>query len=322
MTKVLVVTNKTDLTADFIIKKLKEKGVDFYRFNTEEITASVSLSLNFDTESYLINDLESNSTFDLNGFTSVYYRRPELPVLNFPDLSGGEVHFLKNEILYTLEGVYKILKDRYWISPLYSIREAENKIYQLILAKSLGFAIPNSLITNVYENCQSFFTENSNSCIIKPIKSGLVEDHKNSKVVFTNKVDEKDLNREQIESCPQFFQKCIAKNGDIRATVVGDKVFATLIHSQEFNETMTDWRKGEMRLKHTKIELPIELEEKCIILLRKLGLKFGAIDFVLDKNNNYTFLEINPNGQWAWIEKQTGYDISGEIVNLLKNENF
>ena len=62
--------------------------------------------------------------------------------------------------------------------------------------------------------------------------------------------------------------------------------------------------------------------EQCITLLKILNLRFGAIDFILDTAGNFTFLEINPNGQWAWIEKRTGYEISNEIVNLLEYESF
>jgi glutathione synthase/RimK-type ligase-like ATP-grasp enzyme len=105
---------------------------------------------------------------------------------------------------------------------------------------------------------------------------------------------------------------------DIRVTVVGEQVFPAKIHSQEFEETMVDWRKGEnAKVKHERIELPPEIEDKCIELTKRLGLHFGAIDFVLDRGMNYVFLEINPNGQWGWIEKRLGYDISGEIVALL-----
>lgn len=322
MTKVLIISNKSDLTSDFIIKQLKENQINFYRFNTEELTKSVSISLNFEANSYKLYDSKINEVIDLKEFTSVYYRRPELPIIDSPDLSVGEVTFLKNEILFTLEGVYKILKNAYWISPLYSIREAENKIHQLILAKSLGFQIPESIVTNKYENTNTFFIENNNNCIIKPIKSGLIEDSKESKVVFTNTINTLPENKSQIEDCPLFFQSHIEKKGDIRVTLVGDKIFAALIHSQEYTDTTTDWRRGEISLKHTKIELPVNLQEKCISLLKALGLRFGAVDFILDKNDNYIFLEINPNGQWAWIEKQTGYDISNQIVNLLINENF
>ena len=77
-----------------------------------------------------------------------------------------------------------------------------------------------------------------------------------------------------------------------------------------------------MNLKHEKINLPEEINIKCIALLQALKLRYGAIDFILDDNGNYIFLEINPNGQWAWIEKQTGYNITQEIVNLLQYETF
>ena len=104
--------------------------------------------------------------------------------------------------------------------------------------------------------------------------------------------------------------------------MVGRKSFAVVIDSQKNNETVVDWRKGEFPLEHTKIELPDKILKQCITLLEKLNLRFGAIDFILDAKERFVFLEINPNGQWAWIEKQTGYDISNEIVNLLEYEYF
>lgn len=48
-----------------------------------------------------------------------------------------------------------------------------------------------------------------------------------------------------------------------------------------------------------------------------LNLQFAAIDFVLDVENRYWFLEINPNGQWVWIEHLVELPISKEIVNQL-----
>jgi hypothetical protein len=47
MTKALVISNKSDITSDFIIKYIKENNLSFYRFNTEELTKSVNVSLNF-----------------------------------------------------------------------------------------------------------------------------------------------------------------------------------------------------------------------------------------------------------------------------------
>ncbi|NVO08600.1 MAG: hypothetical protein HXX16_01430 [Bacteroidales bacterium] len=322
MTKVLVISNKSDLTSDFVIKRIKERKIDFYRFNTEELTKTCSVSLDFSTDLFSITDLITKRKFDLKEFNAVYFRRPEIPSINSSDLNKGETIFLKNEITYTLEGIYKILRNAYWVSPIYAIREAENKIYQLELAKSIGFKIPNSIITNSFEDFKCFYEKEKGACIIKPIKSGLIENESKSKVVFTSILENEPTSKKQLEISPNFLQTHIHKKGDIRVTMVGKNAFATLIHSQENPQTQIDWRRGENILKYTKIELPTKELNSCIKLLSILNLRFGAIDFILDEDDNFIFLEINPNGQWAWIEKQTGYEISDEIVNLLEYENF
>lgn len=322
MTKVLVITNKSDITSDFIIRNLKKENVEFYRFNTEEVTKSLELTIDFSSDKYLIFDSNQDKFIDLSKFTSVYYRRPKLPVICNEGLSNGELKFLQNELIFNLEGVYKLLRSAYWVSPLYSIREAENKIYQLHIAKSLGFNIPKSIIANSARNIRSFFKKNNQECIIKPIKSGLIGDNEDSKIVFTNKLKNLPDSDSKIKMSPNFMQSEVKKKGDIRVIVVGNKVFSTFINSQTSHLTITDWRKGETPLDHKRIDLPKTLEQKCITLLKKLNLRYGAIDFILDKSDNFIFLEINPNGQWAWIENQTGYQISSEIVKLLKDENF
>ena len=322
MTKVLLISSKTDLTTDFIVTKLTESGINFYRFNTEELGVSVSILIDFDEEKYIVFDKVLNLEIDLKGFSAVYYRRPEIPKFDITNLSTGEKDFLRSELLYSLEGIYKLLQNAYWISPLYSIREAENKIFQLELAKSLGFQIPPSLITTIPKKAEDFYDKHDRNCIIKPIKTGLIEDANEPKVVFTSKLQDFNQNSNRIQSFPTYFQKVIEKKADIRVTVVGDAIFPALIHSQEVVESQIDWRKSEIPLKYSRIDLPTDLRNMCILLLKSLKLRFGAIDFILDKNGEYVFLEINPNGQWAWIERQLEYDISGTIVKLLVNENF
>lgn len=322
MTKIILITNKSDLTTDFIVKKLSENGIFFFRFNTEELGTSISLSLDFDNRSFKLFDHNLKIEVNLKDFTAVYFRRPEIPKVHNSKLSAGENNFIQGELIYSLEGIYKLLQDAYWISPLYSIREAENKIFQLELAKKIGFEIPSSLVTTIPELAVKFYKKNERDCIIKPIKTGLIEDSSEPKVIFTSKLKDIESELNRIQVCPTYFQKSIKKKADIRVTVIGNTLFPALIHSQDVKESLTDWRKSDKPLKHSSIELPKSLTEKCILLLKSLKLRFAAIDFILDSTGNYIFLEINPNGQWAWIEKQLGYDISGAIVNLLIHENF
>lgn len=319
MIDVLLITNKADVTTDFVIKRLTERQASFYRFNTEDLLTRNTLSFNFHNDEFILFDNEKNLKIDLLKVKSVYYRRPVTPSFPNNELTEGEEKFLINEITYSLEGLYRILQNAYWISSVFSIREAENKIFQLRIAKEMGFKVPASLITNRSEIASKFIDKNIT--IIKPIKTGLIDDIKNDKVIFTTLLKDKN-GLERIQFCPTYFQAFINKVADIRVTVVGKKIFSALIFSQEHNETKVDWRNGEnLKLQYQKILLAEELSALCIKLTERLGLNFGAIDLVKDENNNFYFLEINPNGQWAWIEKQLNYSISDEICNQLINGN-
>jgi glutathione synthase/RimK-type ligase-like ATP-grasp enzyme len=54
-----------------------------------------------------------------------------------------------------------------------------------------------------------------------------------------------------------------------------------------------------------------------VSLVKRLGLCYGTIDLVLTPDDRYVFLEINPNGQFLWIEQLTGLPISDAICDLL-----
>jgi glutathione synthase/RimK-type ligase-like ATP-grasp enzyme len=67
--------------------------------------------------------------------------------------------------------------------------------------------------------------------------------------------------------------------------------------------------------------LPPEIQDKCVRLVEQLELSYGAIDMVLTPEGRYVFLEINPNGQYLWIEEQTGMPISAALCDLLMDQS-
>ena len=319
--KILLITSKTDITTDYIVRRLRERKKEFYRLNTEDIGQTVQLCFDFSKKSFKIFDFCTNKEIDLLKIKSVYFRRPEINAV-FSETTKAEANFIKGELIFTLEGLYKILDDAFWLNNVTKIRNAENKIYQILVASKLGFNIPNSIVTNHSKFAKDFYFDQESYCIIKPIKSGLIEDAEEEGVIFTNRIFLEEKNAERIESCPIYLQRLIDKKGDVRVTVVGDKVFGAFIHSQDLKESQIDWRKAGVPLTHSKIELPKDLIAQCQCLMSELSLNFGAIDFILDKKGNYFFLEINPNGQWAWIERQLDYNISNEITNILVEKTF
>lgn len=197
---------------------------------------------------------------------------------------------------------------------MFAIRNAENKIYQLLLAKEVGLTIPSTLISNHYDSVERFLKKGKH--IIKPVHNARIKDEKHPQIVYTSEITQA-IKKEEAELNINYLQNKIDKRCDVRATFVGEKCFAVTIDSQGLEDTRVDWRKGEHILKHNPIELPREIRLKCVQLMKELDLHYGAIDFILDKQGNYVFLEINPNGQWAWIEHLTELPISREIVKCL-----
>jgi len=80
-----------------------------------------------------------------------------------------------------------------------------------------------------------------------------------------------------------------------------------------------DWRAGD-HYGGTIIqafELPASIARACVLHVKEMGLKYGGIDLLLDREDNFWFLENNPNGQWAFIEEATGQPIGKAIAKLL-----
>ena len=82
------------------------------------------------------------------------------------------------------------------------------------------------------------------------------------------------------------------------------------------NRSILDWRTIKDKISYEKTDLPKEIIDKCINLVRSFGLVFGAIDLV-ESNGDYYFLEINPNGEWGWLQKNANLPIAETLVDYL-----
>jgi glutathione synthase/RimK-type ligase-like ATP-grasp enzyme len=117
-----------------------------------------------------------------------------------------------------------------------------------------------------------------------------------------------------VHYAPVIFQGYIPAVFDLRVTIVGGAVFAAEIHSQttaykhDFRMTMHE---AEIRA-HA---LPDLVAAKLLALMDALGLVYGALDLRLTPEGDYVFLEINPAGQWLFIEQRTGQPISDAIAD-------
>lgn len=124
---------------------------------------------------------------------------------------------------------------------------------------------------------------------------------------------------------PSIFQQSLVGLLDLRVTVIGNKVYACEIRKIGSFGSKTDWRSGILSPNIEFVEhkdFPVELKAKCIEIVKALGLKYGAFDFMLDKDGKYWFLEVNPNGQWGFVEIEAGIPVSEGFAELFANRDF
>ena len=261
---------------------------------------------------------QADQAIDLGEVGSVWYRRPGdfgLP----EELATGEAEWLRRECVALINGIYANT-DALWVSAPHLIRHAELKLLQLRLAQQLGLRVPDYTVTNDPERARTFLSERPDGVIVKALSIPTIQLEDRAGAIYTHPVSAHDA--EQIESVrygPTFFQALVPKARDIRVTVIGEQLFAAGIESMTVAESRVDFRQAEiMDLPHMPIQLPGPVTRACVELVRQLGLQFGAIDLIETPGGEYVFLEINPNGQWYWIELMTGQPLASAMADLLE----
>jgi hypothetical protein len=310
----LIVSERGDLTADFLILELEARGAEFLRFNTEDYPTAVGLSWRPGGARLSIR----GDSCDLRDIDSVWFRRPRPPQMP-AEYSTEEASWAAREANEALQGAWRTLQAR-WVNHPDANRRGECKPEQLRTARDLGFEIPSTLITNEPRELSTFLDEHP-AAICKPLLDGLVPEDGTEHLFFTSRIEFETLRAEDLGPEPYLFQALVEKAVDVRVTVIGEEAFAVAIESQSEAETSVDWRRGAERgLSHQPLRLPEDVEHRCLGLCRHYDLSFGAIDLAIRPDGGYTFFEINPNGQWAWLEQETGLPLRSKLADLLLGE--
>lgn len=253
----------------------------------------------------------------LDNIDSVWLRKPthlNLSSLNIPEQYHA---YAEGALRRHMSPIYHHWKDAFWISPHEAIVRASQKPHQLAEAAKIGFNIPETLTTGDKERAQRFIKKHGR-CVVKTQATEFPQ----GKMLMTSVVSENDtLLYDGLTIDPMIFQQLIEPAYELRVTVVGNDVFGAKIKADDTGP-FRDWRYGHIDDSfHAEPEtLTKELKEKCIKLTRLLGLNFGAIDLIVDKEERTWFLEINPNGQWAFIEEHTDQPIGRAIAKLLQKQ--
>ena len=180
------------------------------------------------------------------------------------------------------------------------------KPVQVRLAQSIGLAIPETLFTNDPMAIRSLMRRHGGQVVFKVLTGVSWSEQESSWTPYTTMLQEEDLVEDfLLQATPGIYQALVEKNYELRITVMGEHVFAAKIRSQETLEGKLDWRRAYDELIMEPYTLPSVVADLCRRLVRKLGLIFGCLDFVVTPAGEYVFLEVNEMGQFLFLERYT-----------------
>jgi glutathione synthase/RimK-type ligase-like ATP-grasp enzyme len=224
-----------------------------------------------------------------------------------------------DEALSLTTGLWSII-DAEWVSDLDAGRRAASKPLQLACAAALGWRTPETYIGNDPNEVRRVWQRTRGRVVVKPFVLAGVPLDGSVRVPYTRPLERHDLaDDDRIWASPAIWQEAIEKSFELRITVVGEQVFAGAIDSQASERTRNDWRRYDFdQVRHTPFELPVEHQARSRSIVKELGLRFGALDVIVTPAGEYVFLEINPFGQWLWMEQLCGLPIAAAHVGLFQ----
>lgn len=318
---ILIVTAKLDTHADAVISELKARGQPFFRLNTDDFHTEYRTMLRSDDRSVTFEDIWGRSVRFPHDVHAIWHRKP-VESNNPPGVEQrGTADMIQSETLELLNSL-SCFHDRPWYNNPESNRVSQRKFPQLCLASELGFRVPRTLITNDPGEARRFAAQTQGGVLCKAMKEAGYSTPNGSYFIFSRRVgkDEFDAHADRIALCPTLLQEYIEKAYELRVTVVGDVAFACRLDSQADEAARIDWRMvSPDRIAHSMVTLDNKVEAALKAMMRRFGLRFGAFDLIVTPEGETVFLELNPNGQWYWIELTTGAPMASAMADLLQS---
>lgn len=304
---VLILSSMYDFSTDLVVQRLENNGDNFIRLNKEQLS---DYEIFLDPINTILRVKGEYVDVETSNVKSVWFRQPVF-LRNTPGRSIDINEQLSLSQWNAFLRGLMVFDKAYWMNWPQATYAAESKPYQLIIAKKIGFSVPQTIISNSL----GFEKLPSTKFIIKSMDTVLLKENDDCYFTYTSKANPEDFTLDKTKQAPITFQEYIEDKLDIRVTIVGSKVYAVAIKSNG-NAISDDWRTLKKEdLEYVDIELPVRIKKLCIEYVKLLGLNYGAIDFIKTKGE-YIFIEINPTGEWGWLsndKREIDYDIAKKL---------
>jgi glutathione synthase/RimK-type ligase-like ATP-grasp enzyme len=318
---ILIVSSRSDVSADSVEDGLRARGADVVRFDPGDFPSRAALSISYRRGGgwCRVIDRDGEPSIDLDRVRAVWLRRPTV-VRPPAELEDERVRrYLTAEWTEIVSDLLASLTCPWVPGPYQRVLTAQRKAYPLLVAERLGFRIPDSALTSRPDDLFALHRAHAGNVITKPPEPTALPVHFREHVRYTERLSPRELGHARaLRWSPLMVQENIDKALELRVTIVGERVFTAAIDSQATHRTRQDWRRYDhANTPYRAHELPAEIAARCVTLTAALGLRYGAIDLILTPEGEHVFLEINPAGEYGWVEEGTSLPITDALCDLL-----
>jgi len=307
---IVIVSHAGDDHAAAVIDVLRHAGHAHELVDTGSFPSAAEVIQRFGDARPRFELVTDGRRVDLGACRVVWWRRPR-PYTLHGSIDPSYAPFAYQESHEAMAGLWAGL-DATFVNPPVLDEVAHHKPYQLGVATDVGLTVPRTVITNDPEAARAFAQElGPDRTIYKTFVAS--EDHwRETRILRTEEL----TMLEQLRLAPAIFQEFIPADADVRVTVMGETVFAVAIRAAPGGYAV-DYRMDLERASFEPIDLPAGLVEGLRALMDQLGLVYGAIDLRRTPSGDYVFLEVNPAGEWRFVEERTRQPITRTMADLL-----
>ena len=313
----IIITENNDITTNKVIDWFLANSTTVHRINSQTYS-QLSFQLSDKCHSIHINQKEVSPN------EKIWNRRGKMNTLPKKELFGTPFYnYLKREEDSFIKSLELHLKNQNSYTGSY-LREVENyKITHLLNAKKIGLKITKTLVTNSKIELTEFY-QKYNPIISKDLRYSVNVSDENTQYgsIGTFEVTQEMIDNLSDDFAPCFVQERINKKVEIRVFVFKDKLFSMAIFSQNNAKTSVDYRNYDTQKPNrvSPFTLPKKVEKQVFEFMRISNLDTGSMDLILNQDNEFVFLEVNPQGQIDWLSKHCNYYVEKHIAEELADE--
>ena len=319
MPHIAIVTVANDIHAYTVRKELHDRhGATCDIVETDQLPASAQLSWALDGHTAPTVPTLAGKPTDVRTWDAVWYRRPGGVSWRPPHRPAVPEDITDEAVIDVIVGDSRatflgLLLDSFqgaWVSHPDCTRSAENKIVQLRAAQRAGLRVPRTLVSQDPAAIRAFCASLDQQVLVKtvagsrraPLTPGMVD----AELLASDRA---------LALSPAIYQEAVPGTCHLRVQAFGDELIAVMIRSDAL-----DWRFALASSTVEPYTLSADLQRRLRQVLQILGLRMGVFDIKLTPRGEPVWLEVNPQGQFLFVEGMSDTSLAAPFADFLVRE--